>query len=177
MTTDNTAIIYGIDIEHDADPAHFAPLADDCAPFEYELMIDGLDAEILQVARPGQHGIPTGRINFDGLATPEAIAALEALPWVLGVEWEERPEYRIQVYVNVDANPAFDMVDDAFHAGLTAEFVSGEPPAPAWGSLGVLTFKGRVTGDVVRAVEALSWCAGVVIDFDGEVVDSADDLP
>ena len=74
-----------IAIKHDADLSHFRPAADDCAPFEYDLMIDGLDAEIDEVIEPGRNGIPQGAVFLDGDASEQAIEAIKALPWVDGV--------------------------------------------------------------------------------------------
>jgi hypothetical protein len=71
-----------IEIAHDADPARFAPSADDCASYEYDLMIDGLDAEIRDLHLPGSNGIATGEVILDGFATEDALDRIEALEWV-----------------------------------------------------------------------------------------------
>ncbi len=84
-TTGDTTMTILIAIKHDADLSHFRPAADDCAPFEYDLTIDGLDAEIREVVEPGYNGIPQGGVFLDGDASAQAIEAIEALPWADGV--------------------------------------------------------------------------------------------
>ena len=74
-----------IEITHDADLAIFAAASNDCAPFEYDLMVDGLDAEIREVQLPGSNGIAPGAVFLDGEATAAAIEEIEALEWVEGV--------------------------------------------------------------------------------------------
>ena len=74
-----------IDIYQEADINHFRPTADDCAPFEYDLMIDGLDADIVDVHCPGFNGIPTGRVILKGDVTEEGQDAIAALSWVIGI--------------------------------------------------------------------------------------------
>jgi hypothetical protein len=64
-----------IDIYQEADISHFRPTADDCAPFEYDLMIDGLDADI----------VATGRVILKGDVTEEGQDAIAALSWVIGI--------------------------------------------------------------------------------------------
>jgi hypothetical protein len=77
-----------IEIEHDADPARFAPSADDCPAYEYDLMIDGLDATIADLHLPGSNGIATGAVILDGFATEDALDRVEGLEWVKGVNAE-----------------------------------------------------------------------------------------
>lgn len=72
-------------IDWQADANLFKPVAGDCPAYEYDLMIDGLNAEIVELVPPGAHSIPTGVVILEGDATQAALDKVETLPWVDGI--------------------------------------------------------------------------------------------
>lgn len=76
-----------IHIAHDAEAAHFIPDADadNVAPYSYDLMVSGLDAEEIDLLLPGHAGIAQGAVVLEGTITAAALHEVEALGWVAGV--------------------------------------------------------------------------------------------
>ena len=77
-------------INADADPELFvvqsmAQWVGECAAYEYQLMVDGLDAEIRELQLPGEGRIPEGRIILEGRISTTARAEVLALGWVNGI--------------------------------------------------------------------------------------------
>ena len=63
-------------------PPSGGPLVEDGAPFEFDLMIEGLsDSTDVEVQLPGG-GIPGAVILHGTSATSEALEQIRALPWV-----------------------------------------------------------------------------------------------
>ena len=71
-----------IDIADDADLSIFFAQEDDCAPFNYDLMVSGLSSSTdVEVQLPGR-GIPGAVILHGTSASIGALGELRALPWV-----------------------------------------------------------------------------------------------
>ena len=76
-------MIIRIDIRHDA-PAPDVDV-DGVTSWEWDLMIDGLAAEIREIQHPGSNGIAQGVIYLDGDATDSSMDDICGLSWVDGV--------------------------------------------------------------------------------------------
>ena len=85
-----------IDISHSAWPPngfanqynHFRPPPDDFydfAPYEIDLMINGLDADIVALSPPGFNGNITGSVTLYGTITDNACEVISNLFWVIGI--------------------------------------------------------------------------------------------
>ena len=70
-----------IDIRQDADLDHFVS-TDDCPPYAFDLMINGLsDSADVEIIRAG-YGIPGAVVLHETTATEAALEQIRALAWV-----------------------------------------------------------------------------------------------